>query len=400
LCTELGLGDELVRPAAFGAHLWLGRALRELPAGSVMGFPAGPALLLRRGLLSPTGAARALADLALPGPLEGPDVSVDAFVRRRFGREVLERLVDPVLAGTRAGHPDELGLAAAAPQIDAVARSYRSVMAGLRAERRAGRIAPGPPKFWGLRGGMQRLVDRLAEDLVRTEVRAGVAATGLRPSPGEGWSIDLGAGERLSADAAVLAVPAFAAARLVAGVSLGAAAELARIPYASVGLVSLVYPRGAGRLPPSGSGILVPGRAGRVLAGCTWTSRKWPHAAPGDGGLFIRCFIGRAGREPALDLDDDELARRAAAELGAALGLTGAPRARMVVRWDDAIPQYLVGHNERVEGVDAALAPWPTLALAGAGYRGSGLPDCIAQGEAAARRVMDALGASAAEARR
>ncbi|CAN5682689.1 hypothetical protein BH24ACT26_BH24ACT26_01860 [soil metagenome] len=444
LCEELGLGDELVAPAAFGAHVWTGGKLRAMPAGFVLGVPASPVALLRSGILSPLGAGRALGDLVLPGPLAGGDVSVGSFVRRRFGPEVLERLVDPILAGTRAGRADDMSLAAAAPQIDSVARAHRSVLIGLMRGRRTGDPGSGAPKFLGLRAGMQSLVERLRADLgPSVELRTGAMVTRLSvdgadagvgaggnssgldrgesgaglDTGGNGAGVGLGVpggglGSRgrdlvvesegeppFAVAGAVLAVPVFAATEILASICPDAARELDAIEYASVALVNLVYPPGAATLPPSGSGILVPSSEGRMLAGCTWTSRKWPHAAPSDGALTVRCFIGRSGDDAALELGDDELAARAHGELCEAMGIGAPPRATKVVRWARAIPQYSVGHNERMDRIDAALAPRPTIALAGAGYRGSGLPDCIRQGEEAARRVLDALPGALAGAR-
>ncbi|MFN2489654.1 MAG: protoporphyrinogen oxidase [Actinomycetota bacterium] len=394
LCEELGLATELVAPAAFGAHIWIGDRLHPLPSGSVLGVPASPAAVMRSGILSASGAARALVDLVLPGPLTGPDVSVGSLVRRRFGAEVLERLVDPILAGTRAGSADDMSLAAAAPPIDAVARRHRSVLLGLMHEARTGHA--GPPQFLGLRGGMQRLIERLRANLLgRVELRCGIPVTRVAQQQ-EGYVVETREGP-VAVSGVVLAAPARETAELLEKLSPRAADELRTIEYASIALVNLVYPPGAGMLPASGSGILVPSTEGRTLAGCTWTSRKWPHLAPADGGLSFRCFVGRAGDDPALSLSNDELARRAEEEVRAALGWSAAARTSSVIRWPRAIPQYAVGHNERMDRVEAALSACPGVALAGAGYRGSGLPDCIRQGEEAAQRVLAGITAGVAD---
>jgi oxygen-dependent protoporphyrinogen oxidase len=186
-------------------------------------------------------------------------------------------------------------------------------------------------------------------------------------------------------------VPAYAASGLLASLAPDAARVLSSITYASVAIVHLVYPPAAGTLPLRGSGMLVPATEGRLLAGCTWVARKWPHLAPPDGALPVRCFVGRSGSNPAMDLEDRDLVKNVDTELRLALGLTRAPRAWHVVRWPDAIPQYTVGHLDRMERVAGALADSPNVVLAGAGYRGSGLPDAIRQGEDAARTVLGAL---------
>jgi protoporphyrinogen/coproporphyrinogen III oxidase len=170
---------------------------------------------------------------------------------------------------------------------------------------------------------------------------------------------------------------------------------LLSIEYASVALVNLSYPPVEWSPPPGSSGLLVPSAEGRTIAGCTWTSVKWPLLAPPDGGMLVRAFVGRAGRDPALDLDDAELVRRVTADLREMARLEAEPRAWKVTRWDRAIPQYAVGHGERIERIESALADHPGIALAGAGYRGSGLPDCIRQAEEAAQRLSRALSSRA-----
>jgi oxygen-dependent protoporphyrinogen oxidase len=389
LCRELGLGGELVAPEAFGAHVWRAGKLRALPAKSVLGIPSTPLGVVASGMLSPLGALRALGDLVIPGPLTGPDVSVASLVRRRFGPEVLERLVDPVLAGTRAGRPDDISLAAGAPELDAAARSHRSVVLALARRRGAG-----PPRFLGLEPGMARLVERLVAELgERAELRTDAPVSSISTSDG-GVVVDASGRRAVAAAAVVLATPAFAAAEALGTLAADAARELRRIRYASVALASLVYPPGAATLPPEGSGILVPSSEGRALAGCTWTARKWPHLAPSDGALSVRCFMGTDDDGPARD--DVELVRLADRELRAAMQLRAPPRASRVDRWERALPIYSVGHGAVVERAQQALAPWPRIALAGAAYRGPGIADCIHDAEAAARRLLSVLSGEAA----
>lgn len=391
LCEEMGLGDDLVAPAVFGAAILHRGRLRRLPEGFAYGMPSDPLGAVRTGLLSPLGALRAAGDLVLSGPLRGPDVSIGAFVRRRFGRQVLQRLVDPLLAGTRAGTADDLGLAAAAPPIDEIARRHRSVIAGLRAARRAGELETGPPPFLGIAGGMQRLPDAMAGVLApRVEVRTNAGVASVRAT-GDGFALMTDAQETVNAAGVMVAVPAFTAASLVEELSADAARELRGIEHASVAVVTLVYPPGSFDVPRGISGVLVPSHEERTVAAATFFDTKWPHAAPADGRRVVRCVVGRADRHPALDLADDELAARAHADLRAMLGLEVEPVVSHLVRWDRGLAQYSVGHLERIARVESALSRHPAVALPGSGYRGSGLPDCIRQGRDAARRVLSAL---------
>ncbi|CAN5465346.1 protoporphyrinogen oxidase [soil metagenome] len=386
LCRELRLGSDLVSPARFGALVWTGTKLARLPAGFPHGIPSSPYRAWRSGLLSGRGALRACTDLFNPRPVSGPDLSLGTFVAHRFGSEVLENLVDPLLAGTRAGEAESLSLAAATPVIDSLARHHRSLIAGLRAQ-----DAAGPPPFVGVGGGMDRLVERLAATLLeRAEVRTGTVVARIQSST-NGFELRLESGATLEAQGVILAVPAFTAAAILRELSPGAAAQLRTIQYASVASVTLVYPQGSWTPPEGTSGLLVSRAAQATLAACSWTSYKWPETAPADGSLVMRCFSGRSGRDPVSTITDLELARRLAADLGAAIGLDASPLRSKVTRWERGLPQYAVGHLERVAAAERALEATPGVRLAGAGYRGSGLPDCIRQGQEAAARVVELL---------
>jgi protoporphyrinogen/coproporphyrinogen III oxidase len=393
LCRSLGLGQALVPPARSGAYLWLGGRLLRLPDNFVRGIPVNPWAAVTGGLLSVAGALRASADLGLPGPLRGPDVSIGHLIRRRLGSEVLERLVDPVLAGSRAGRADEMSLAAAAPELDVVARSRSSLILGLRQSMRNSGSGAVPP-FLGIEGGMTRLVDALVSSLARrAEMLLGERLERLLRD-GRRFRLETAGGRKIAADGVVLAIPAFAAADALHKVSEGAARQLRAIPYASAAVVTLVYPPGAGSPPRDVAGLLVPSIEGRALTAASWYSQKWPQAKlPGEA-IVMRCFVGRATDDPAPDLDDERMARRVIAEIGAAASLSGEPRLVRVVRWDRALPEYAVGHNERLDRIYAALEDVPGVALAGAGYRGSGLPDCIRQGVEAADKVIAASSAT------
>jgi len=394
LCSSVGLEEDLISPDVFGAYIWSGGRLRRLPPGVVLGLPAWPVQALRAGLLSPIGALRAAAEVLVPGPLRGGDVSVGALVRRRFGREVLDRLVDPLMAGRRAGHTDDMSLQAADAKVDELARSHRSILLGIRRGRRSGELSGEPPPFLAPRGGMERLVDALARSL-RGRLGPGCIRTGALvtrvSSCREGFTLALQGNGPLDADGIVVCLPAPQAARVLLGLSGDASRELESIPFASTAVATFVYPPASCALPPHGSGFLVPSAGGRALAACTWYSVKWSASTPADGGIVLRAFVGRAGIDPALSLDDDGLAALLERELGDALRPTAPPRLAQVTRWEDSLPQYMVGHPARVARIERALEGHPRLALAGAAYRGSGIPDCVAGAEVAARRVLDAL---------
>jgi protoporphyrinogen/coproporphyrinogen III oxidase len=379
LCRELGLGHELVEPVTSGAMIWSRGRLEPLPAGFVRGVPASLPGLLRCPLLSPRGRLRGLGDLLLSGPLRGPDISVGELVRRRFGHEVLERLVDPILAASRSGSADELSLAAATPEIDDAARRSRSVLVALR------NAARSRPTFRGLARGMDSLVDALVTGLGPVEVVVGTRLVAVERRD-HGFKLTLDNGS-VDADAVVLAVPAPSAAGALRSLDPRLAAEVDGIRYTSAAVVSFVYPPGSVRPPSGRSGFLVPSDDGRLITAAGWYSAKWANAGPRDGSFVIRCFAGRSPDDPLLRLSDDVLETRMAHEFALASGVEAVHERAFVSRWPEALPVYNVGHVERVARIEKLARRHRGLALAGAGYRGSGLPDCIAAGRAAAEQI-------------
>ncbi len=396
LCRSLGLDQELVAPAPGPAYVWSRSRLRPIPTGLIMGLPTRLGPLLRSGILSPAGIIRAGLDLVLPGQASAEDVSVGDLVRRRFGREVLERLVDPLLAGIYAGRAEELSLLATTPELAALARRHRSLILAMRAGRPAA-SAPTAPPLLTLASGLQTLVERLHRDLDGVDVRAGVSATRLTTAPSGAYRIELGGGGAIEADAIILAVPAFAAADLVRAESPLAARALDAIGYTSVATVALAYPAEALPAPLVGTGFLVARHELLLLIGCTWLSTKWPHLA-GSGLTLLRCAVGRLGDERWWDLDDEALGARVHADLVRTMGLRRAPVEARVTRWERAIPQYAVGHLERLRQIGGAISHLPGVLLAGSAYRGVGVTNCIGQAKVAASQTLEWLATRTARA--
>ena len=384
LCAEAGLAEDLIEPDVFGAALWTGKGLRRLPPGSFWGLPPNVRTALASPL-SPGGRVRALADLFALRSLSGDDVAVGSFVGRRFGPEVVENLVEPLLAGTRAGSSDAMSLAAALPQIDTIARRHRSVIRGIARERRQGRAAVRPPRFMGIKGGMERLVTALAGGLEnRAELVTSVRVESISPAR-PGFELALASGDRQRFDAVMVCTPAPRAAALLRALTPDAAAMLGAIKYAPVCSVALIYPEDALELPEGTSGVLLPRHSGRTISACTWWTRKWTGVFPGR--QVVRCFVGHAA-ERVIPNDDRALAGACARDVGALLGSKTRPDQHSVTRWSEGLPHYRVGHLERLAFIERALSSHAGLALAGAAYRGAGLADCIAQGETAVSRLL------------
>jgi protoporphyrinogen/coproporphyrinogen III oxidase len=379
LCRELGLQEDLITPAVFGACIWWRGRLRRMPAGTMLGIPLHMGPVSRSGLLSPRGVARASAERFNRAPLRGPDISVARFVSQRFGREVLDRLVDPMLAGTRAGDARRVSLAAALPEVDALARRYPSLL-------RAGRsVEAPPPRFYSLTGGLETLIDALKRHLSSVSIQLHTAVTSLEEEDGEGVILRFARREPLRADGVVVALPPPQAARLMTTADARTAEQLAAMPYSTASLITMWFRRRDGlRIPPGGSGFLVPTRVRRTVAACTWWSRKWPVAQSDEDLEVLRCFI--AGGAPGEE--DNRLIDRAMDDLGPMMGVTKRPFQAIVSQWDPALPLFEVGHLDRAASIHHAMAAHPHVVLAGIPERGSGITECVRRGIAAAEQVV------------
>ena len=395
LCEELGLLDRLqgTTPRRHRAFVLRAERLHDLPEGLTGLVPTRLGPMLRTGLVSPLGKARMALDYVLPPRRGEDDESLAAFVRRRLGREVYERLIEPLMAGIYAADGERLSLAATFPQLREAELDRGGLIRGVLAAKKAATSSSTTawPPFVAPAGGMAELVDALAKRLQAAGVRivTGGTVSGLRvePSPaGPTYHLTVTSGEALTAGGVVLAVPSFAAADILCGLDPALAADLRAIPHASSATVSLAYARADVPHPLDGHGYVVPRAEGRPVLACTWTSSKWAHRAPA-GTALLRVFVGRAGQDEVLAGSDDELVVLARAELRAILGVTATPTLSRAHRWPRGLPQYTLGHLDRVAAIEARLAAHPGLALAGHSYRGVGIPDCIRSGEAAAERV-------------
>ncbi len=394
LARAVGLGGALQPPATAKAAIWTRGALRPMPTGHLMGVPGDLDALAASGVVSPEGMARIAEDLTLDPTEIGDDVAVGAYIGERLGREVVERLVEPLLGGVYAGHADQLSLRAAVPQLLPLARKGGSLIEGVRAIQRAAPANPAPV-FQGIDGGIGRLPLAVASACraAGVDLRTGTEVRALRRTP-DGWSVRTEAAdgaEELTADAVVLAVPAPVAARLLADEAPAAAAELAAVEYAGMALVTLAFRRSElGEL--HGSGFLVPPVDGRAIKASTFSSNKWGWlAAAAPDSFVLRTSVGRHGEEQDLDLDDAELVARSLRDLGEAAGVAAVPYASTVTRWRAGLPQYPVGHLDRVDRIGKLTAELPGLALCGAAYQGVGIPACVASAWKAADLVTGAL---------
>ena len=314
-------------------------------------------------------------------------------MRRRFGNEALERVAQPLVGGIYASDPDKLSLGATMPRFKEMERSSRSVIYAMwSAQRqRAKKAETGSGARWSLfvtlAGGMQELVDNLAQRLPQGTVLLNAAATELKRNADNTWRVAVGSEQIIEADAVILAAPAFRTGALLRQIDSSAAEELTAISYASTATVSLAYRREDFPQPPNSFGFVVPAIEKRKIMACTFSSLKYPGRAPQDK-ILLRAFVGGSLQPELFGASDSEMESSVRGELASLLGVTAAPIFSRIWRHPDSMPQYHVGHEARVNRIEAALQLFPTLALAGSAYHGVGISDCVRTGEEAAEKIV------------
>jgi oxygen-dependent protoporphyrinogen oxidase len=388
LCEELGLAEELIgrRPENSRSFVRRGTELYPLPEGLTGMIPTNLEALDRSALLSSEGRERLAAEADVPPAPPGEDESIASFVSRRLGREAYERLVEPLMTGIYGGDGEQLSLQSTFPDLRTLELEHGSLIRGLAAQ--AAAVSPYLP-FVTLRSGMETLVTALAGSLERTHTLLGFIADRVRSSSSGGHVVELRAGGKIEADGVVLALPPFATAKLLSELDPMLAAAHADIPCASSAVVTLAYRLEDVTHPLDGYGYVVPRAEGSDVLACSWASSKWEGRAP-EGFALIRIYAGRFDGRDVTRLDKDDLIALARGEVRL-LGIEADPILVRIHRWRYGMPQYVLGHPERLARIEAAVERHPGLALAGAAYRGVGIPDCIRSGEEAAQAVARSL---------
>ena len=393
LATELGLGDALVRPLE-PREVFVRAGGRFVPMPQEMGLvlPRAVRPFLTTPLLSPSQKLRVGLDVLLPRTRLSEDVGVGPYLRRRLGRGIVDRLAGPLIGGVYGTPVDELSLLAVVPQLREAELRHRSLVLASLATRR-GRDGPAGSPFITLAAGVGQLVDGLVAALGASpdvELRTNAAIVGLAVD-GRRVDVRLSGGGRIRSEATIVTAPGPAAARLLDAVAPASATAIRRIRHGTTAIVSLAYRTDQFTSSLPGHGFLVAAGEPLAIDACTISSSKWPARAP-DGSVLLRAFVGsRSGRS--IGVSDVELVARVESDIAATMGVRGRPLLVRVARRQDEMPQYTVGHLSRVAAAEAALTSVPELLVAGATYRGVGVPDCIAQGRSAARRVIERLGA-------
>lgn len=393
LCRRVGLADDLLSTDESRRRAFVvcrGR-LEPVPDGFIIMAPRRVGSVLTSRILSPWGKLRMAAEWFIPPRRDGGDESVADFVTRRLGREVYERLVQPLIGGIYTADPRDLSLAATMPQFITMERDHGGLIRGAR-RRRTGPAAESSggarySLFAAPRLGMRSLVEAVVARLPPGSLRLGTPVTALeRGEPTGPWRVTAG-GATEDFDAVIMAVPAHQAAGLLAPVHAELAREVGAIAYAGTTIVSMCYRRAQIRHALDGFGFVTPFRENRAIIAGSFLSQKYAGRAPADL-VLIRVFVGGARRPELVEAPEAHLRDLVHGELAALLGISGPPQAMHLARWPQRMPQYHVGHRDRVERLMRAAGELPGFALAGSAYRGVGIPYCIHSGERAADQVL------------
>ncbi|MGZ0084687.1 protoporphyrinogen oxidase [Caldibacillus thermoamylovorans] len=388
LVQEVGLEGEIVHNATGTSYILVNDKLYPIPGGAVMGIPTRLAPFLTTGLFSPFGKLRAALDFVLPPVKTEGDMPLGRFFRRRLGDEVVDHLIEPLLSGIYAGDIDNMSLMATFPQFFQLEQKYGSLVRGAR------RTTPKEQRerkgaFQTLKTGLQSLVEEVEKRLEPGSVIKGVRVERITRL-GSTYRLRLSTGETWEAGSVIITTPHHTVPDLFADYPFFA--PFRSVPLTSVATVALAFPEKAIRRDIDGTGFVVSRRSDYTLTACTWTHKKWPHTAP-PGQALLRGYVGRPGDEEIVDQPDDEIVRVVLDDLNKVMNIDGPPQFAVISRWKRAMPQYTVGHRERLADIKAQMAAaLPGVLLAGSSYEGLGLPDCIDQAEKAVRDVLEYWG--------
>ncbi|MBI5486982.1 MAG: protoporphyrinogen oxidase [Deltaproteobacteria bacterium] len=393
LIRKIGLEDELLcsNDEHKGTFIWSRGRLHRLPDGVALMVPTMIGPMLRSRLISWRGKLRMGLDLVVRRRREETDESLESFVTRRLGRECLDKIAEPLVAGIHTSNPDNMSVRATFPRFVEMERKHRSLIRAMLAAKK--RMPPPKPGarpmtyFMSLRSGMQALADGCASFVGRDAFRTGAHVRRLERS-GDGWRVLLDDGEA-TFDGVVCAVPSYDAAELLGELDGELAEGMAAIEWSSSANVSFGFRREDVRVELPGFGFIVPRVEDRRINAATWSSSKWSYRAPDDQ-VLVRAFVGGGHHEELVGLGDDELAAVLREELRTIIGLEAEPVLTRIHRWLRSMPKYTVGHLDRVERIEGRVRAHAGLHLCGCSYRGIGIGDCVHSGFEAAKAVAEA----------
>lgn len=388
LAKDLGLESELVNNAAGQSYVLVNEKLHPIPEGAVMGIPTKLAPFIKTRLFSVFGKARASMDLILPPSKAKEDLSLGEFFRRRVGDEIVENLIEPLLSGIYAGDIDKLSLMSTFPQFYQMEQKHRSLILGMKNGRQSSGSKPANKKgmFQTIDKGLYQMVEAIETQLECTKIYKGTKAVRI-DQKGASYLIHLDNGQEISADAAIIASPHKSISTLFG--HLEDLEYLQSMKSTSVANVALGFPDDAVEMDLEGTGFVISRNSDFTITACTWTNKKWPHTAP-VGKTLLRAYVGKSGDESIVEQSDSEIVRIVLDDLKRIMKITGEPELVSVTRWNESMPQYNVGHKQKMKEIRRTfLSSYPGIFLAGASFDGIGIPDCIDQGKQAVIEMIE-----------
>ncbi|MFS0671948.1 protoporphyrinogen oxidase [Ornithinibacillus sp. 179-J 7C1 HS] len=390
LVEELGLKDEMIRNGTGQSFILVQNKLHKMPKGAFMGVPKLIGPFLRTGLVSTTGKVRALLDLIKSKGPEQSDQSLGSFMRRRFGDELVDNEIEPLLSGIYSGDIDEMSLMATFPNFYQLEQKYGSLIKGLKAS------IPNPPKstqkapgaFFSFNGGLETLVNKLIEKLDNEVVQLESAVDHIEKKE-SGYHVLLTTGEVIKAVSVIATTPHQTLSKMFSKYDFFRVFN--DVPSSSVANVAMAFDHSAIKEDIDGTGFVVSRNSDFRITACTWTHKKWPSSTP-KGKALIRCYVGRPSDQEVVDLPDNELVELVLKDLNKTMNITAKPEFSVISRWKNVMPQYTVGHLERIEKVrEEVKEHLPGVYFVGSSFEGVGIPDCIDQGEKAVLQVIEFL---------
>ncbi|MFQ5585701.1 MAG: protoporphyrinogen oxidase [Thermodesulfobacteriota bacterium] len=407
LCRKIGLGEKLLTTNEKNKKTFvLSRGkLHELPEGVILMVPTKITPLLFSRLLSLRGKLRMGLEFFIPRKKGNRDESLGDFVRRRLGQEALDKIAEPLVAGVHAGDPDTMSVRASFPKFVEMETEYGSMIRGMLArmrQMREGRKSAGKagtpkggakrPKvtmFMTLKEGLSELVDTIVSRFTMTTIKMSLTVKEVC-AQSTGYAVRIEGGETIDCDAVIIAAPAYAASAIIKGLDRDLSERLLTIPYVSTATVSLGYKKRDVKHPLNGFGFVVPKTENRRIMAASWVSVKFKHRAPTNS-VLIRCFVGGAKNEELVFRSDEEIIRMVRDELRDIMGIVAEPVVVRLFRWHKAMPQYTIGHLDRIKMIEESTGSHPGLYLTGGAYGGIGISDCVRMGGETAVKVMDHL---------
>lgn len=387
LAEELGLTDELVRNGTGQSYILVGKKLHKMPSGAFMGIPTQVKPFLFSGMFSVQGKLRAGMDLVLPTGKKISDQSLGGFFRHRFGDELVENLIEPLLSGIYAGDIDKMSLMATFPNFYETQQKHRSLIKGLQKTMPKPKKSTGkkPGMFFSFKNGLETFVKAIEQKLDQDVVSLNTAVDHIEKKE-HGYHLLLSNGEAVKADAVIMASPHYTLPKVFSQYDLFNVFN--QMPSTSVANVALAFDQSAIKKDIDGTGFVVSRNSDYRITACTWTHKKWPMTTP-EGKALVRCYVGKPGDQEVVDLSDEEITEIVLKDLNKTMNITAKPEFSVISRWKNAMPQYTVGHKERVAKVRNEMHHLlPGVFLAGSSFEGIGVPDCIDQGENAVAEAL------------